>query len=118
MFDGKRTIYSCGGGRASDRPAKRSLGWPLASSGFRGQLALDVEIKTLAPLTLAGVAVKLDGRILWLQPRAPKPGEVGIDAATMGEGAHRLSILAVDNRGALGRQDVYLKAADAGTPAV
>ena len=54
----------------------------------------------------------LDEKELWLQPRAPEPGEVVIDAAKLSEGEHRLTVSAVGNRGALGTQYVYIRADD------
>jgi hypothetical protein len=84
----------------------------LKAHSVGDKLTLDVEINTLEPLRLAGVIVKLDGEELWLQPRAPRLGEVVIDAAKLGEREHRLTVSAVDNRGALGTQSVYIRAAD------
>ncbi len=78
------------------------------SHQVRGKLALDVEVNVLEPLRLAGVIVTLDDEELFLEPRAPRAGEVVIDAAVLGEGDHKLSVSAIDNRGALGTQYVYV----------
>ncbi len=78
----------------------------------RGKLALDVEVNVLDPLRLAGVIVTLDDQELFLEPRAPRPGEVVIDTAALAEGDHKLSISAIDNRGALGTQYVHITPAN------
>jgi hypothetical protein len=77
----------------------------------RGKLALDVEVNVLEPLRLAGVIVKLDDIELFLEPRAPRAEEVVIDTAKLSEGDHKLSVSAIDHRGALGTQEVYLDVA-------
>ncbi len=76
-----------------------------------GKVALEIEVNVLEPLRLAGVIVKLDDRELFLETRTPRPGEVTIDAAELSEGDHKLSVSAIDNRGALGTQEVYLDVA-------
>jgi len=81
------------------------------SHQVRGRLALDLEVNVLEPLRLAGVIVTLDDEELFLEPRAPRPGEVVIDAAALGDGDHKLSVCAIDHRGALGTQYVYVTAA-------
>jgi len=77
----------------------------------RGKLALDVEVNVLEPLRLAGVLVKLDDAELFLQPRAPRAGEVVIDTAELSEGAHKLAVSAIDHRGVLGTQEAHIDAA-------
>ena len=54
-----------------------------------GRLVLDLEVNTLDPLRLAGVLVKLDDRGLFLEPRAPRPGEIALDLPALGGGARR-----------------------------
>ena len=90
----------------------KSPGAPeLEPHQVRGKLALDVEFNVRDPLCLAGVIVKLDGSELFLEPRAPRPGEVVIDTTGLSEGDHKLSVSAIDHRGALGTQEVYLDVA-------
>ena len=73
-----------------------------------GKLAVDIEVNTLDPLRLAGVIVRLDDRTLFLEPRAPRPGEVVVDGDSLTPGSHKLIVSAVDNRGALGTQYVHI----------
>jgi hypothetical protein len=74
-----------------------------------GILKLDIEVNVIKPLHLVGVVVKLDGKVLYLQPKAPRPGEVVIDTTKLSNGNHLLTISAIDNRGALGTQGVYIE---------
>lgn len=78
----------------------------------RGKLTLDVEVNMLKPFRLAGVMVKLDGKELHLKPKAPRPGEVVIDTTKLSNGNHLLTVSAIDSRGALGTQGVYIEVAN------
>jgi hypothetical protein len=77
----------------------------------RGKLAVDIEVNLLEPLRLAGVIVKLDDDELFLEPRAPRPGEVVIDSAKLSEGDHKLTVSAIDHRGVLGTQEAFIDVA-------
>jgi hypothetical protein len=85
---------------------------PTASAvAIKGDLELDVEVNTLDPLRLAGVIVRLDEQVIWLRERAPRPGEVTVSAAALQDNGHKLSVSAIDNRGALGTHYVFVTAA-------
>ncbi|MFC1713035.1 hypothetical protein ACFL6S_05170 [Candidatus Poribacteria bacterium] len=78
----------------------------------RGTLMLDMEVNVLEPFHLAGVIVKLDGKELYLNPKAPQPGEAVIDTTKLSNGNHLMTISAIDDRGALGTQGVYVEVAN------
>ncbi|MHC4403065.1 MAG: hypothetical protein ACYTG0_25670 [Planctomycetota bacterium] len=81
------------------------------AQSIEGDLELEIEVNTLDSIHLAGVIARFDDAVVWLQPRAPKPGEVTIPASALRGKDHKLSVSAVDNRGALGTHYVFVTAA-------
>ena len=77
-----------------------------------GVLKLDIEVNVINPLHLMGVVIKLDDKVLYLQPKAPRPGEIAIDTTKLSNGNHLLTVSAIDSRGALGTQGVYIEVAN------
>jgi len=78
----------------------------------RGELTLDIEVNVLEPLHLAGAMVELDGRELYLKPIAPRPGAIVVDTTKLSNGNHFLIVSAIDSRGALCTQGVYIEVAN------